>query len=49
MTQMTHSEKTKQVARILKKRIPSLSSEEAVHIAYVIVESLEKTNKATNE
>lgn len=39
---LTSSEKTKIVAKILKKRIPELSTEYAVHLAFVIVEMLER-------
>jgi hypothetical protein len=39
---MTQSEQVKIVARVLKKRIPNLSHEEVVFIAWLVVEALEE-------
>lgn len=39
---MTQSEKVKAVAKILKKRFPNLTTEETIHVAFQIVETLEE-------
>jgi len=47
---MTQSEKVKSVAKILKKRFPNLTTEEKIHIAFQIVETLDETvNKVSSE
>jgi hypothetical protein len=49
---MTHSEKVKLVARVLKKQLTQwgngVTNEQAVLAAYKIIEALEKSDKATN-
>ena len=42
---MTRSEKIKKVAGILKRKIPDLNHEEAIVIAWIIVEALDSTSK----
>lgn len=39
---MTNPEKVKIVAKILRKKFSSVSALEATHVAYTIVEALEK-------
>ena len=42
---MAQAGKVKIVAKVLKKRFKELSAMEAIHIAYEIIEALEKVTK----
>ena len=39
---MTQHEKVKIVVKMLKKRFPALTSLEATHVAYTVIEALDK-------
>lgn len=45
---MTQSEKVTIVAKILKKRFPNLTTEETIHISFLIVEKLDEVMKVNS-